>query len=140
MGYVWARSYSTLDKKLKEFRPTSSIKQWTPLDTGWVKLNFDGTVPIDGNFAAIGGVLRDFNARWIYGYNMFMGTDSIFKIEVRTMLEGLLLTWEKGYKQVQVESDNALLVNLLLAVEKAVVNWLRFICCNKLFRGVGRSD
>lgn len=29
------------------------------------------------------------------------------------MLEGLMLTWDKGYKKVEVECDNLLLVELL---------------------------
>ncbi|MBA0705500.1 hypothetical protein Golax_017691, partial [Gossypium laxum] len=43
------------------------------------------------------------------------GNDSIFKIEARTFLEGLLISWRKGYRQLEVECDNAILVELILA-------------------------
>ncbi|KAH1090806.1 hypothetical protein J1N35_018063 [Gossypium stocksii] len=45
------------------------------------------------------------------------GKDEVFRIEARSMLEGLRLTWDKGYQQVQLESDNALLVELMLVGE-----------------------
>lgn len=44
---------------------------------------------------------------------MAMGSESILKVEARAMLEGLFLAWDECYKRVEVESDNALLINLL---------------------------
>ncbi|KAK5825589.1 hypothetical protein PVK06_020445 [Gossypium arboreum] len=49
------------------------------------------------------------------GYAMSFGNESIFKVETRAMLEGLFLAWDKGFRKVEVESDNALLVELLLS-------------------------
>lgn len=39
----------------------------------------DGTVSLDGHHVAIGGVFRDSNAKWIWGYKMSFGSESIFK-------------------------------------------------------------
>ncbi|MBA0549970.1 hypothetical protein Golob_020958, partial [Gossypium lobatum] len=41
--------------------------------------------------------------------------ESIFKFEVRAILEGLKLAWELGFRQLEVESDNALVVEMLLS-------------------------
>ncbi|MBA0675994.1 hypothetical protein Goari_017504, partial [Gossypium aridum] len=41
--------------------------------------------------------------------------ESIFKIEVITILEGLKLAWELGFRQLEVESDHALVVEMLLS-------------------------
>ncbi|KAK5810994.1 hypothetical protein PVK06_026311 [Gossypium arboreum] len=38
---------------------------------------------------------------------------SIFQIEARAILEGLKLAWMRGFRQVEVESDNALLINTI---------------------------
>ncbi|KAH1130454.1 hypothetical protein J1N35_001832 [Gossypium stocksii] len=45
---------------------------------------------------------------------MTLRKDEVFRIEARSMLEGLQLAWDKGYQQVELESDNALLVELML--------------------------
>lgn len=42
-----------------------------------------------------------------------MGSESIFKVEARAMLEGLFLAWDKCYRKIKVDCDNALLVDLL---------------------------
>lgn len=65
--------------------------------------------------ASIGGVFRDTNVHWLGGYSMRIGKKSIFKIEAWAMLEGLRIAWDKGFTQIELECDNALLVELLLA-------------------------
>ncbi|MBA0818742.1 hypothetical protein Gohar_019516, partial [Gossypium harknessii] len=40
--------------------------------------------------------------------------DIDFKIEVKFVLEDLRLAWERGFRQVELECDNALLVETLL--------------------------
>lgn len=47
---------------------------------------------------------------------MTLGKDEVFRIEARPMLEGLRLAWDKGYRQVELELDNALLLELLLVI------------------------
>ncbi|MFQ6634739.1 hypothetical protein Gotur_011940, partial [Gossypium turneri] len=34
----------------------------------------------------------------------------IFQIEAKVVFEGLRLAWNKGFRQVELESDNALLI------------------------------
>ncbi|KAG8474006.1 hypothetical protein CXB51_034077 [Gossypium anomalum] len=46
---------------------------------------------------------------------MKVGKDAIFRIEAQAFLEGLHIAWEKGYIQLEVECNNALLVESLLA-------------------------
>ncbi|MBA0687018.1 hypothetical protein Goari_014581 [Gossypium aridum] len=38
---------------------------------------------------------------------------NIFQIEARAILEGLKLSWKRGFRQVEVESDNALLIDTI---------------------------
>lgn len=44
----------------------------------WVQLNFDGAVKIDSGKTASGGVLRDWEGKWISGYNRCLGKCSVF--------------------------------------------------------------
>ncbi|MBA0607968.1 hypothetical protein Godav_020224 [Gossypium davidsonii] len=37
----------------------------------------------------------------------------IFQVEAKAMLEGLKLAWERGFRKVEVETDNALLLEIL---------------------------
>lgn len=89
------------------------FSSWKAPPLGWIKLNFDGAVSLDNQHAPIGGVLQDANVNWLWGYAIMFASSSIFKVKARTMLDGLILAWDKGFKKVEVECDNMLLVELL---------------------------
>ncbi|MBA0809907.1 hypothetical protein Gohar_001934 [Gossypium harknessii] len=46
---------------------------------------------------------------------MRIGKDSIFKIEIRAILEGLNLAWTFDFRQLELECDNTLVVKTILA-------------------------
>ncbi|MBA0811279.1 hypothetical protein Gohar_003200 [Gossypium harknessii] len=52
---------------------------------------------------------------------MRFGKERIFKVEVRAILEGLQIAWEAGYRNLDLECDNAMVVESILA-ERIVVN------------------
>ncbi|MBA0852724.1 hypothetical protein Goshw_009019, partial [Gossypium schwendimanii] len=60
-----------------------------------------------------GGAIREPNGGWLVGFGMVTGLTDIFQVEVRAMLEGLKIAWAYGFHQVEAESDNALLVDIL---------------------------
>ncbi|MBA0641479.1 hypothetical protein Goklo_026021, partial [Gossypium klotzschianum] len=64
---------------------------------GWVKLNTDRVVSKNNSFVGIGRVFRGVDGKWLGGFLMKLRNDSIFKIEARALLEGLLISWRKGY-------------------------------------------
>ncbi|KAH1115691.1 hypothetical protein J1N35_009069 [Gossypium stocksii] len=47
---------------------------------------------------------------------------TVFHIEARVILEGLRIAWEKGYRQLEIECDNALLVESVLTRNAANSN------------------
>ncbi|KAH1072752.1 hypothetical protein J1N35_025080 [Gossypium stocksii] len=57
----------------------------------WIEFNSDGVVSLYVQHTSIGGVQRDSNANWLRGYAMSFGKESIFKVEIRAMLEGLFI-------------------------------------------------
>ncbi|KAK5839197.1 hypothetical protein PVK06_007967 [Gossypium arboreum] len=81
---------------------------------GWIKLNMDGVVSPSRSFASIGGVFRYMNGSWLCGFLMRLGEDIIFKVEAKAILKGLNLAWDKGFRQLELECDNALLVETIL--------------------------
>ncbi|KAK5813023.1 hypothetical protein PVK06_028469 [Gossypium arboreum] len=62
---------------------------------------------------AIGGVIRGPQRGWLVGFGMVTGLVDIFQVEAKVMLEGLKLAYERGFRQVEVETDNALLLEIL---------------------------
>nr|KJB13439.1 hypothetical protein B456_002G074600 [Gossypium raimondii] len=50
---------------------------------------------------------------WLVGFRMITSMSDIFNIEVKAILEGLKLAWDRGFRQVEVESDNSFLINVL---------------------------
>lgn len=68
--FVWARSYYDFDRRMGFVLQTSMGSGWIPLEIEWIKLNTDGAVSFDAQQATIGGILRDANAIWLWGFNM----------------------------------------------------------------------
>ncbi|KAK5834979.1 hypothetical protein PVK06_010661 [Gossypium arboreum] len=64
----------------------------------------------------------------------YRGKDKVFRIEARSMLEGLQLVWGKGYRQVELESDNALLVELILASKSIDSQFKKLWAIHKLIQ------
>lgn len=77
---------------------------------------------------------------------MSFSKETNFKVKTRAKLEGLFLAWDKGYRKIEVECDNALLIDLLLSggrVHSSLVE-LRLLHCygksgrfvSDIFRGI----
>ncbi|MBA0643537.1 hypothetical protein Goklo_027818 [Gossypium klotzschianum] len=69
---------------------------------GWVKLNTDGALPSYRPEASIGGVFRDADVNWLCGFSLWVGNDTIFKVEARVVLQGLQIAWENGYRKLEL--------------------------------------
>lgn len=115
IGVAWARSYVSWSTASLYMNPTMFGRCWLPLDTGWIKFTTDGARSSNGSNASIGGVFKDSSTKWLCGFSMTVGKDSIFKIEARAVLEGLRMAWERRFKQLDVECGNAILVQTILA-------------------------
>lgn len=79
-----------------------------------MKFNTDVFVSRNGLFASIRRVIQDADTIWVCDFSMLMGKETLFKFEVRVVLEGLLLAWEKGLRQIELECSNALLMEFQL--------------------------
>lgn len=64
---------------------------------------------------------------------MVVGITYIFQIEARVVVEGLRLTWDKSFIQVELESDNALPIEVLQTELAAVSNVVEIWIINDLY-------
>ncbi|KAH1065452.1 hypothetical protein J1N35_030439 [Gossypium stocksii] len=60
----------------------------------------------DSGFAASGGVIQDFNGKWIMGSTRFLGVCSPFEAELWGILDGILILLNKGYRRAIIMTDN----------------------------------
>ncbi|MBA0621050.1 hypothetical protein Godav_006702, partial [Gossypium davidsonii] len=47
------------------------------------------------------------------GFEMMIGLSDIFQVKARALFEGLKFAWAQGFCQVEIESDNALLIAVI---------------------------
>ena len=64
--------------------------------------------------ALVGGVIRDSNGKWVGGFMFNIGYYSITNTELWGIYEGISLAWDLGLKKVQIETDSACAVEMIL--------------------------
>ncbi|MFQ6668944.1 hypothetical protein Gotur_034388 [Gossypium turneri] len=57
-------------------------------------------------FAAVGGIVRDRNGKWLFGFNKYLGSCSVFDAKSWGILDGLTLLIDRGYDKVLIQSDS----------------------------------
>ncbi|KAG8484316.1 hypothetical protein CXB51_023638 [Gossypium anomalum] len=77
-------------------------------------LNTNGAVQLVSKNAAVGGVVRDANGDWIFGYNRHLGKCFIFNAELWGILGGLRLIQRRGHDKVFIQSDSMEVVKAIL--------------------------
>ncbi|CAN1175315.1 Putative ribonuclease H protein At1g65750 [Linum perenne] len=88
---------------------------WDPGPSGWTILNSDGSVIQPSGKAAAGGLLRDEMGRCSAAYSLNLGICSITRAELRGMIFGLQMAWDRGHRRVVAQLDSAVAVALLEA-------------------------
>ena len=73
----------------------------------------DGCSKGNPGIAGAGGVLRDQMGSWIRGFARNIGICSSVTAELWAIYEGLLLTWDKGFRKVVLESDSRVAVGFI---------------------------
>lgn len=86
---------------------------WRPPDSGWYKLNCDGSVTNYGGKAGCGGVLRGEMGEFLFGYAAGLGPSSITEAELMAILRGMQIARERGFEKILVETDSLAVVSLL---------------------------
>ncbi|CAN1148968.1 Putative ribonuclease H protein At1g65750 [Linum perenne] len=76
-------------------------------------MNSDGSLYRNPSSSAAGGVIRDNNARFVTTFAANLGVCSITRVELRGILEGMKLTWNKGIKKLMIQSDSKATIGML---------------------------
>ncbi|XP_058084048.1 uncharacterized protein LOC131231762 [Magnolia sinica] len=76
-------------------------------------MNIDGSAR--GNPGKLGGrgLARDDNGKFLFAFASGYGWGSNNRVELRAAYDGLLLSLNKGFRQIQLESDSKLVIDLL---------------------------
>ncbi|KAE8722513.1 hypothetical protein F3Y22_tig00013960pilonHSYRG00174 [Hibiscus syriacus] len=86
---------------------------WQRPTAGWVKANTDGAVGEADRMNVAGGVIRDARREWIFGFSRSIGICSILNAELWAIYDVVLHAWDLGIKKIIVETDSALVVDLM---------------------------
>ncbi|CAN1135777.1 Putative ribonuclease H protein At1g65750 [Linum perenne] len=79
---------------------------WEPAPPEWVTLNSDGSVNSESGQAAAGGLIRDYQGHCLAAFSENLGICSITRAELRGVVSGLQLAWDRGYRKVQLQIDS----------------------------------
>ncbi|KAH1130512.1 hypothetical protein J1N35_001890 [Gossypium stocksii] len=101
-------------RRIQQF--AMALACWSPSNHGWIKMNSDGAVSMNNDNASIGGLFRDLDSHWLCGYFLKVSKEMVFRIKARAILRGLCIALEKGYRQLEIECDNAVLVESVLVL------------------------
>ncbi|KAI4313588.1 hypothetical protein L6164_026553 [Bauhinia variegata] len=90
---------------------SDSTAGWRFPGKGWIKCNIDGSfLPIKGS-AGCGGVYRDAQGNWLYGFSKKLVCRDLTTAEIEAIYTGLKVAWERGYKKIIIESDSTAAVD-----------------------------
>ncbi|KAF2318593.1 hypothetical protein GH714_009221 [Hevea brasiliensis] len=129
----WYSVVSRLPGKIDSCMKTITTVSWTCPPDNVFKLNTDGSLPNLGGIACGGGLIRDSNGRWIKGFKAVFEKTSVLGAELWSILEGMKLAKSLGLKDIIVESDNLIAVQILTRVLQppgavlSVVSAIQFI-------------
>ncbi|KAL4362445.1 hypothetical protein GQ457_04G027620 [Hibiscus cannabinus] len=85
--------------------PMGGNISWSAPPRHWIKINTDGARNNISGLASCGGVGRDDEGNWKFGFSRFLGLCSALEAELWGMFEGLTTAWSLGFTRVIVEVD-----------------------------------
>ncbi|XP_071926511.1 uncharacterized protein [Coffea arabica] len=89
------------------------VVRWRAKETGCLTLNTDSCSKGKPGWSGGGGVLRDSLGRPIVAFSAFFGKRLSLHAEALALLTGLQLCVEKGFANVEIQSDSQVLVGIL---------------------------
>ncbi|KAL4304437.1 hypothetical protein GQ457_10G025090 [Hibiscus cannabinus] len=99
-----ARSPVRVGRTLAPWQPGLNVR-WRSPPPSWIKVNTDGARSIRSGLATCGGIGRDSNGNWCFGFSRALGLCSALEAELWGVFEGLATAWSLGFPRVIVEMD-----------------------------------
>ncbi|KAK7382133.1 hypothetical protein VNO80_00850 [Phaseolus coccineus] len=121
---------------------------WIPPPKGFVKINCDGGFTLEGRKGSAGGVVRDCEGEFLFGFSTALRVGSAAEAELFAIKIGMELAISMGYKNLIVESDSQTAVQLInwglieqthpfYTVVSSIIEMgakVDYICWNHVFR------
>ena len=83
---------------------------WTRSPAPYIKLNTDGSAISNLGLVEVGGILWNHWGEWISGFSLHLGLASNNMAELVAARQGLELTWDIGFKYIQLELDSSVVL------------------------------
>lgn len=111
-------SAKEFEESLNILKFTSNVRKeirvsWQPPEVGWVKCYVDGSSGNGGSAAGCGCIIRDSDGAWKADSTLNLGNSDSLSAEISSMILGLDLAWEKGFRRVILESDSRQAIDLI---------------------------
>jgi ribonuclease HI len=91
----------------------------------WLKCNIDGASNGNPGIAACGGIFRNYDADFIYGFAEPLGTTSSFVAELSGALRAIEIALHRNWTHLWIESDSSSVVAAFKNPDKQVAYNLR---------------
>lgn len=92
---------------------------WSKPEHHELKLNVDGSCK--GHMSAGGGLVRDRNGDFLFGFSAPYDHDDALGAELQSLLDGMRMCKEQRKSRICIEVDAAMVINMLK--NKAEVHW-----------------
>lgn len=99
-------------KPLSTASSKTEFLRWQKPPTGMFKLNVDGSGNAAGMIGA-GGLKRDCDGNWCFGFSKNIGQGEVLQAEAFGLITGLQSAVDLHISHIMVETDSAVLVNLV---------------------------
>ncbi|CAH9053737.1 unnamed protein product [Cuscuta epithymum] len=106
-AHLLAEEYTniTILNSIKQQKEAKIVK-WIPPESGFFKLNCDGSSRGRRKGAGAGGLIRNHKGEWVSGFILNIGKTECFKSELWALRQGLLLACDLDINKVIVEVDS----------------------------------
>ncbi|XVF29674.1 hypothetical protein REPUB_Repub15cG0142300 [Reevesia pubescens] len=107
---IWSyakQSVDVLSTSLNLLRYKQMIK-WTKPAQCVFKINVDVGLRGQSRVAVAGGLIRDDKGYWLLGFVYRIGICEVLSAELWSILQGLKLAWDRGFRKVELETDSLL--------------------------------
>lgn len=87
--------------------------RWQFPRAGFVALNTDGSSLGNPGLSGFGGVVRDSQGRWLFGFAGHLGVTDCLRAELVAILYGLDACWHRRYRKVELFTDSLVALGLI---------------------------
>ncbi|CAN1228034.1 Putative ribonuclease H protein At1g65750, partial [Linum perenne] len=114
-GQLWSTSWKAhqLSREAPRNARQAQLIGWRLGDEGWFTLNSDGSLHTNLSLAAAGGLIRDDQGRFVVGFVTKLGSCSVVRAEMRGIVEGMSIAWNRGIRKLRIQSDSATAIKIL---------------------------